>query len=477
MGRVLHVDIKIKPGDNLQETKENKMGTMPVPKLLITMSLPMVISMFVQAMYNLIDSIFVAQIDQDALTAVNMSFPMQSLMIAFQTGLGVGMNAAVSRLLGEKKPREAGNAAVHGLILTLVNYLIFLTVGLTLLPLFFNVQSNLIAVVDYGIEYLSVICVFSFGLFFQICFERFLQATGKTVYSMIMQGVGAFVNIFLDPVFIFGVEMFGIPAMGVRGAAIATVLGQCISCALGAFLHFKLNRDLRLKFGGFKIDWATVKKIYAVGIPSIVMSALMSVMTYCMNIILKGYEEAAATAFGVYFKLQSFVIMPVFGMNNGIVPIIAYNYGARKGDRIIRTIKLGIIYATAVMLVGLVLFQLLPEFFLSFFNPNAELIRIGVPALRTLSFSFIFVGGTIVMTSAFQALGNGVWSLLVFIVRLLVPALPLAAVFGMLGGTAAIWAALPISDLCGVILSAILMKKMYKQTIKPMIPRESAAED
>lgn len=457
--------------------QENKMGTMPVPKLLITMSLPMVISMFVQAMYNLIDSIFVAQINQDALTAVNMSFPMQSLMIAFQTGLGVGMNAAVSRLLGEKKPREAGNAAVHGLILTLVNYLIFLTVGLTLLPLFFNVQSKSIAVVDYGVEYLSVICVFSFGLFFQICFERFLQATGKTVYSMIMQGVGAFVNIFLDPVFIFGVEMFGIPAMGVRGAAIATVLGQCISCALGAFLHFKLNRDLRLKFRGFKIDRATVKKIYAVGIPSIVMSALMSVMTYCMNIILKGYEEAAATAFGVYFKLQSFVIMPVFGMNNGIVPIIAYNYGARKGDRIIKTIKLGIIYATATMLVGLVLFQLLPEFFLSFFNPNEELIRIGVPALRTLSFSFIFVGGSIVMTSAFQALGNGVWSLFVFIVRLLVPALPLAAVFGMIGGTTMIWAALPISDLCGVILSAILMKKMYKQTIKPMIPKESAAED
>lgn len=458
------------------DVRENKMGTMPVPKLLITMSLPMVISMFVQAMYNLIDSIFVAQINLDALTAVNMSFPMQSLMIAFQTGLGVGMNAVISRLLGEKKPREAGNAAVHGLILTLVNYIIFLIIGLTLLPLFFNMQSNLIAVVDYGIEYLTVICCFSFGLFFQICFERFLQATGKTVYSMIMQGVGAFVNIFLDPVFIFGVEMFGIPAMGVRGAAIATVIGQCISCALGAFLHFKLNHDLRLKFGGFKLDPAMVKRIYTVGIPSIVMSALMSVMTYCMNIILKGYEEAAATAFGVYFKLQSFVIMPVFGMNNGIVPIIAYNYGARKGERIVKTIKLGIIYATSTMLIGLALFQLLPEFFLSFFNPDAELIRIGVPALRTLSFSFIFVGGSVIMTSSFQALGNGVWSLFVFIVRLLVPALPLAAVFGMIGGTSAIWAALPVSDLCGVILSAILMRKMYKQTIKPMIGWENGTE-
>lgn len=457
----------------MQETKENKMGTMPVPKLLITMSLPMVISMFVQAMYNLIDSIFVAQINQDALTAVNMSFPMQSLMIAFQTGLGVGMNAVVSRLLGEKKPQEAGRAAVHGLILTLVNYIIFLSVGLTLMPLFFNAQSKSPAVVDYGIEYLTVICCFSFGLFFQICFERFLQATGKTVYSMIMQGVGAFINIFLDPVFIFGVETFGIPAMGVRGAAIATVTGQCISCAIGAFLHFKLNHDLKLEFKGFKLDRAMVKKIYAVGIPSIVMSALMSVMTYCMNIILKGYEEAAATAFGVYFKLQSFVVMPVFGMNNGIVPIIAYNYGARKGERIVSTIKLGVIYATATMLIGLALFQLLPEFFLSFFNPDEELIRLGIPALRTLSFSFIFVGGSIVMTSAFQALGNGVWSLFVFIVRLLVPALPLAAVFGMIGGTSAIWIALPVSDLCGLILSAVLMRKMYRRTIKPMIIKDN----
>lgn len=441
---------------------------MPVRRLLITMSLPMVISMFVQAMYNLIDSIFVAQIDQNALTAVNMSFPMQSLMIAFQTGLGVGMNAAVSRLLGEKKPEEAGRAAVHGLLLTLFNYLIFLAAGLTLLPTFFKAQSKISAVIDYGIEYLSVICVFSFGLFFQICFERFLQATGRTVYSMIMQGAGALVNIFLDPVFIFGVEPLGIPAMGVRGAAVATVTGQCISCAIGVFLHFRFNHDLRLKFAGFRLNGEMIKRIYSVGVPSIVMSALMSVMTYCMNIILKDYEETAATAFGVYFKLQSFIIMPVFGMNNGIVPIIAYNYGARKGRRITETVRLGIIYATAAMLTGLLLFQLLPGFFLSFFNPDAELVRIGVPALRTLSLSLMFVGASIVMTSAFQALGNGLWSLAVFAVRLLVPALPLAAVFGRLGGTSAIWAALPVSELCGVILAAVLMRVMYRKTIKPI---------
>lgn len=455
---------------------ENKMGVMPVQKLLITMSLPVVISMFVQALYNLIDSIFVAQINQDALTAVNMAFPMQSLMIAFQTGLGVGMNAMISRLLGEKRPREAGEAATHGLILTLVNYIIFLIVGLTASGLFFRVQSKSEAVIAYGEEYLSVICVFSFGLFFQICFERLLQATGKTVYSMVMQGVGALINIFLDPVFIFGVPLLGIPSMGVRGAAIATVLGQCIACGLGAFLHFKFNHDLKAVFKGFKLNFNVVMKIYAVGIPSILMSALVSVMTYCMNIILKDYEEAAATAFGVYFKLQSFIIMPVFGMNNGIVPIIAYNYGARKGERIIKTVKLGVIYAMAVMAVGVLLFQLFPTFFLSFFNPDEALIRIGVSALRTISIGFVFTGACIVLTSALQSLGNGVQSLIVFLVRLLVPVLPLAWLFGRLWGVEAIWFSLPVSEVCGLTLAVIFVMRTMKRVVKPMCSETTEIE-
>lgn len=444
------------------ETKENKMGVMPVRKLLISMSLPMVISMFVQAMYNLIDSVFVARINQDALTAVNMAFPMQSLMIAFQTGLGVGMNAMVSRLLGEKKPKEAGQAAIHGLILTLVNYVVFLVAGLTLTGVFYSAQTNSEAVIGYGKEYLTVICVFAFGMFFQICFERFLQATGKTVYAMIMQGVGAIINIGLDPLFIFVFDM------GVKGAAVATVIGQCIACTIGAILHFAKNNELKLEFKSFKFNGHTVGKIYSVGIPSILMSALVSVMTYLMNVILKGYEEVAATVFGVYFKLQSFVVMPVFGMNNGIVPIIAYNYGAGKGERIVKTIKLGVCYAVCVMLAGLVLFQTLPGFFLGFFNPDEDMLRVGIPALRTLSLSFVFAGASVVMTSAFQALGNGVWSLFVFIVRLLVPTLPLAWILGKLGGMSALWFALPICDLLGVILAAILMRKMYRKVIKPM---------
>lgn len=439
------------------------MGVMPVRKLLISMSLPMVISMFVQAMYNLIDSIFVAQINHDALTAVNMAFPMQQLMIAFQVGLGVGMNALVSRLLGEKKPKEAGQAAVHGLLLSLLNYLLFLIIGLTLTGVFYSVQTKSDAVIAYGKEYLSTVTIFGFGLFFQITFERFLQATGKTVYCMIMQGLGAVINIGLDPLFIFVFDM------GVRGAAIATVVGQCISCVLGVILHFTKNKELVLNLKGFKPDRHTIGRIYSVAMPSTMMSALVSVMTYGMNIILKGYEETAATVFGVYYKLQSFVVMPVFGMNNGIVPIIAYNYGAGKGERIVRTIKLGVSFATCVMAVGLALFQILPEMFLGFFNPDEEMLRMGVPALRTLSFAFIFMGASVVMTSTFQALGNGVWSLFVFIVRMIVPTLPLAWLFGRLGGVSAIWFATPVCECLGLILAALLMRKMHLKVIKPML--------
>lgn len=439
------------------------MGVMPVRKLLISMSLPMVISMFVQAMYNLIDSIFVAQINHDALTAVNMAFPMQQLMIAFQVGLGVGMNALVSRLLGEKKPKEAGNAAVHGLLLSLLNYLLFLIIGLTLTGVFYSVQTKSDAVIAYGKEYLSTVTIFGFGLFFQITFERFLQATGKTVYCMIMQGLGAVINIGLDPLFIFVFDM------GVRGAAIATVVGQCISCALGVILHFTKNKELVLNLKGFKPDRHIIGRIYSVAMPSTMMSALVSVMTYGMNIILKNYEETAATVFGVYYKLQSFVVMPVFGMNNGIVPIIAYNYGAKKGERIVKTIKLGVSFATCVMAVGLALFQVLPSLFLGFFNPDEEMLRMGIPALRTLSFAYIFMGASVVMTSTFQALGNGVWSLLVFIVRMIVPTLPLAWLFGRLGGVRAIWFATPVCECLGLILAALLMRKMYLKVIKPML--------
>lgn len=453
------------------------MGVMPVNKLLVTMSLPIVISMLIQAMYNLVDSVFVAQINPDALTAVGMAFPMQSLMIAFQTGLGVGMNALVSRYLGQKKPYEAGLAATHALILTALNYVLFLIVGLTAIPAFFLIQTHSEIIAGYGVEYLSIVCCGSLGLFFQIYGERILQATGKTLLSMVSQILGAVINIVLDPVFIFGVDFLGIPAMGVTGAAIATVTGQIIA-AVGFLLHHFHNKELRLVFRKFRLNLGTIKTIYAVGIPSIIMSALVSVLTFGMNIILKAYEPAAATVFGVYFKLQSFVYMPVFGMNNGIVPIIAYNYGAGKPKRITDTLKLGVICSVAIMIVGLLLFQLIPVQLLGMFAPTDDMIRLGETALRIFSVSFVFAGVSIVLSSGFQALGNGFYSMIVFIVRLIVPTLPFAWLFGIIGGVDCIWWSLPVSDLLGLIVAILLMRRIYKNVISKMYDKqdESSAQ-
>lgn len=460
----------------VETTKENKMGVMPINKLLVTMSLPIVISMLIQAMYNLVDSVFVAQINADALTAVGMSFPMQSLMIAFQTGLGVGMNALVSRYLGQKMPSEAGKAATHALILTALNYVAFFIVGLTALPAFFSLQTQSEAITGYGVEYLSIVCCCSFGLFFQIYVERILQATGKTMLSMISQITGAVLNIALDPVFIFGVDFLGIAPMGVKGAAIATVTGQIIGAAVGVILHHLCNKELRLTVRSFKLSFGTIKTIYSVGIPSIIMSALVSVLTFGMNMILKAYEPAAATVFGVYFKLQSFVYMPVFGMNNGIVPIIAYNYGAQKPKRIISTLKLGVICSVMIMLLGVVLFELIPIPLLNMFSPTDDMIRIGETAVRVLCLSFPLAGISIVLSSGFQALGNGVYSMIVFILRLIVPALPFAALFGMLGGVDFIWLALPASDVLGLIAAVYFMRKMHKCVISKMPDSESSTE-
>ena len=460
----------------METTKENKMGVMPINKLLVTMSLPIVISMLIQAMYNLVDSVFVAQINADALTAVGMSFPMQSLMIAFQTGLGVGMNALVSRYLGQKMPSEAGKAATHALILTALNYVAFFIVGLTALPAFFSLQTQSDAIAGYGVEYLSIVCCCSFGLFFQIYVERILQATGKTMLSMISQITGAVLNIALDPVFIFGVDFLGIAPMGVKGAAIATVTGQIIGAAVGVILHHFCNKELRLTVRSFKLSFGTIKTIYSVGIPSIIMSALVSVLTFGMNMILKAYEPAAATVFGVYFKLQSFVYMPVFGMNNGIVPIIAYNYGARKPKRIISTLKLGVICSVMIMLLGVVFFELIPIPLLNMFSPTDDMLRIGETAVRVLCLSFPLAGISIVLSSGFQALGNGVYSMIVFILRLIVPALPFAALFGMLGGVDFIWLALPASDVLGLIAAVYFMRKMHKCVISKMPDSESSTE-
>ena len=359
-----------------------------------------------------------------------------------------------------------------------MNYVLFLIVGLTAIPAFFSIQTHSEIIAGYGVEYLSIVCCGSLGLFFQIYGERILQATGKTLLSMVSQILGAVINIVLDPVFIFGVDFLGIPAMGVTGAAIATVTGQIIAAAVGFLLHHFHNRELRLVFRKFKLNLGTIKTIYAVGIPSIIMSALVSVLTFGMNIILKAYELAAATVFGVYFKLQSFVYMPVFGMNNGIVPIIAYNYGAGKPKRITDTLKLGVICSVVIMIIGLLLFQLIPAQLLGMFVPTDDMIRLGETALRIFSVSFVFAGVSIVLSSGFQALGNGFYSMIVFIVRLIVPTLPFAWLFGIIGGVDCIWWSLPVSDLLGLIVAILFMRRIYKNVISKMYDKqdESSAQ-
>ena len=387
------------------------MGVMPVNKLLITMALPMIISMLVQAMYNIVDSIFVSRICEDALTAVSLAFPMQNLMIAVASGTGVGMNALLSRSLGEKNQEGANAAAKHGIFLALCSYLVFLLFGLIACGFFFRTQTDSTVIIRYGETYLSICCICSIGIFMQMNFERILQATGRTFYSMITQTVGAVINIILDPILIFG--MFGMPEMGIAGAAVATVFGQIVASLLAIFFNIRFNTDVSLNFRGFRPQGRIIRQIYSVGIPSILMMSISSVMVYGMNRILLAFTSTATAVFGVYFKLQSFIFMPIFGMNNGMVPIVAYNYGAAKPDRILKTIKLAMTYAEAFMLIGLAAFQLIPDVLLSMFNASTDMLAIGEPALRTISWSFLVAGICIICSSTFQALGNGMYSLLV----------------------------------------------------------------
>ena len=446
--------------------KENKMGTMTVNKLLISMSLPMIISMLVQALYNVIDSMFVAQISENALTAVSLAFPLQSLMIAVGVGTGVGVNAVLSKSLGQKDFESANKAASNGIILSFLSYVIFALIGVFLTGVFFKSQTSNVEIINHGSQYIYICTILSVGLFGQIILERLLQSTGKTFYTMITQGIGAIINIILDPILIFG--LFGAPEMGVAGAAVATVTGQIIAMFLALYFNLKKNHEIKLNKKVFKIDIKIIKRIYAVGVPSIVMQSIGSVMTFGLNKILIGFTPTATAVFGVYFKLQSFVFMPVFGLNNGMVPIVAYNYGAKNEERVTKTIKLSTIYAMGIMLVGLLIFQAFPKQLLCLFNASEDMLRIGIPALRIISINFIFAGFCVIASSVFQALENGMLSLVVSAVRQLIAILPLAFIFGQVFGVNAIWFAFPVSEIIAVILSAMFMKKVYNEAIKPI---------
>lgn len=446
-----------------KEIKENKMGTMPVGKLLISMSLPMMISMIVQAMYNIVDSIFVSRIHEDALTAVSMAFPLQTLCVALGAGMGVGINALLSRSLGAKDQDMVNKSAMNGIFMTLVSYILFLIMGLTAVRPFYMIQTDSAAIIEYGTQYLSVVCCFSFGMFFQFTFERLLQSTGRTFQTMITQTTGAVINIILDPIFIFG--LFGVKAYGVRGAAIATVIGQIIAATFALIMNLKVNKEIQFSLKGFRPDLKIIGMIYKVGLPSIIMQSIGSLMVFCLNKILIVFSSTAVAVFGVYFKLQSFVFMPIFGLNNGLIPIIAYNYGAKKKARMLNTIKCGLIIAISVMTVGSIVFELIPDKLLAMFDASENMLTMGEIALKTIAVHFPIAAICIVLGSSFQALGNAIYSMFVSIARQIVVLIPVAYFLASLGNINYVWWCFPIAEIMSLTITLFFFFRMKKQII------------
>ena len=473
--------------------RENKMGTMPENRLLLSMAVPMMISMLVQALYNIVDSIFVSRICEDALTAVSMAFPLQNIIISIAVGFGVGINALLSRALGQKNAERVNQVAVNGLLaffcyidgvytiidmataygtalgldttgllLALLSYLFVLVAGLLGIRAYMHTQTDIETIVNFGITYLNICILCSFGVFIEITFERFLQATGRTIYSMITQLVGAITNIILDPILIFG--LLGFPKMGIAGAAWATVIGQCLGAVVAVILNHCKNPEIHLRLRHIRPSGKLMGEITAISIPSIIMSCISSLTCFVMNLILITFSSTAVAVFGVYFKLQSFVFMPVFGLNNGMVPIIAYNYGAQKPERIHKTIRLGMVYAVAIMVVGLLVFQLIPKELLLMFDASDAMLEIGAPALRIMSLAFAFAGISIVAGSACQAFGYSVYSMFISIARQIVVLIPAAYLLSLTGVLRSIWFAFPIAEIFSLILSLFFLRTTLKKT-------------
>ena len=448
----------------MTEFKENKMGVMPVRKLIISMSLPMMISMLVQALYNVVDSVFVARIGEHALTAVTLAFPLQSLMIAFGSGVGVGINALLSRSLGEKRFDRSDKAANTGILLTFFNYILFLLICLFVAGPFIRTQTADAEIYTLGTTYLKIVTGLSFGLFFQMTFERLLQSTGLTIYSMISQGTGAIINIILDPIMIFG--LLGCPAFGVAGAAYATVIGQIVAACIGLTLNLKFNKEIHYSVDSIlHPDGKTVKTIYKVGVPSILMMSIGSVMTYMMNRILIVFSTTATAVFGVYFKLQSFFFMPVFGLNGGLIPLLAYHYGARKRSRIDEALKSAVVIAVGIMIVGTIVMNLFPETLLSFFNASEDMLKIGVPALHIISIHFPIAAVCIIMGSIFQAFALSTYSLIISIIRQLVALIPAAWLLAQTGNVNNVWWCFLIAETTSLIISTYFFRKLYREKV------------
>jgi len=451
----------------MENRQENKMGVMPVGRLLFSMSLPMMASMLVTALYNVVDSMFVSRISENALTALSMAFPVQNLMIAVSVGLGVGLNAVLSRALGAKDSRSVQKAAANGLFMSMICAAAIMLAGATCIRPYFEAQTDIVEIVESGVTYTSIVTIGCFGMFMQIFFERLLQSTGRTVLTMTSQITGAIINIILDPIMIFG--LLGFPKLGVAGAALATILGQWIGACVGLYLCRRKNPEIRLTLRKFRPDGAMIRRILAIGVPSIVMQSIGSVMTFLMNQILIAFSATAVAVFGVYFKLQSFVFMPVFGLNNGTVPIVAYNYGARKPERMTKAIRYSITAAVCIMLVGLGIFQIATSQLLGIFDASDEMLRIGVPALRIISYSFPLAGFCIGAGSVFQALGYSLYSMVNSFVRQLVVLIPSAYLIGKItGDVTMVWYSFVIAEVFSILLSAVFFRRIYKNVISPL---------
>lgn len=446
--------------------QENKMGVMPEGKLLVNMALPMIASMLVQALYNVVDSVFVSQVSESAVTALSLAFPVQNLQIGFAVGIGVGVNSLLSKSLGEKNQEGANLAAGNGMTLMLIATVIFMLFGVFGVRPYYEMQSTVRETVEGGIAYSQICCLFTVGVFLSILGERLLQSTGRTVYTMITQSTGAIINIILDPILIHG--WFGMPAMGVAGAAVATVIGQWISAALVWYFNLRFNPEVQLGRRYLKLNGDTVRSILTVGVPSIVMNGIGSVMNFGMNQILQGFTETATGVFGVYFKLQSFFFMPLFGLNNATISIIAYNYGARKPRRITRTLKIACTAAFALMTTGFLVFQLVPDLLLGLFNPSDAFLSIGRAALRTISWSFPIAALCIVLGASFQALGNGIYSTITSLCRQMLVLLPVAYLLSLTGDVEKVWLAFVVAEFASATATGFFFRRIYRMKIRPL---------
>ena len=445
----------------------NKMGTMPIGKLLMNMAFPLVISMLVQALYNVVDSIYVSRISESAVTALSLAFPIQNLLIGCASGVGVGVNSLLSKSLGERNYERANRTAGNGFLLSVLFSALFVVFGLFFSRPFFATQTTVTETLEGGAIYLTICCVGSIGIFIEILFERLLQASGNAFQSMITQTVGAVTNIILDPILIFG--WFGLPEMGIAGAALATVIGQWAAAILAMALNLKYNKELKdLARRHAKPDGYVLRTIMSVGVPSIIMVGIGSVMNFGVNQILQGFSETATGVFGIYFKLQSFFFMPLFGINNAVISIVAFNYGAQQPERMMKTVKLSAAAGLGIMLTGLAIFQFMPELLLAIFDPSAEFMAMAVRALRTISWCFPVAAVCIILGSTFQALGTGIYSTIVSLCRQLIMLLPAAYLLSLTGDVNLVWWAWPIAETLGLTMTLVFFLRNYRKLIKPM---------